>query len=86
MLLDNKETVCATVASSTYHLGLRTEKEKKEVRSRDKQRAEVSGLWLVKEKALPVIAIVKQLSFYDTAPSSKEVHYKIQIFARTKLS
>lgn len=44
MLVDNKETVFVTLTRSTYHLGLRTKREKDEARSRDEQRAELSGL------------------------------------------
>lgn len=44
MLVDNKETVVVIIANSTYHLGLRTKREKEEARSRDKQRGELSDL------------------------------------------
>lgn len=44
MLLDNKEKGFVILASSTYHLGLRTKREKEEPRSREKQCAEISGL------------------------------------------
>lgn len=44
MFVDNKETVFVILASSTYHLGLRTKREKEEPRSRDKQGTEISCL------------------------------------------
>lgn len=44
MFVDNKETVFVILAGSTYHLGLRTKREKEELRSRDKHCTEVSGL------------------------------------------
>lgn len=44
MFVDKKETVFVILASSTYHLGLRTKREKEELRSRDKHGTEVSGL------------------------------------------
>lgn len=44
MFVDNKETVVVILAGSTYHLGLRTKREKEELRSRDKHCTEVSRL------------------------------------------
>lgn len=44
MFVDNKETVFVILDSSTYHLGLRTKREKEEPSSRDKQCAEISDL------------------------------------------
>lgn len=44
MIVDSQDNAVVIFSSSTYHLGLRTKREKEELRSRDKQCAEISGL------------------------------------------